>query len=107
MSIVEIQRELENKIREQKYREENTKEQQQAVENIMRNETGECIDGFENPHERSQRYLKMDEVNEKISRERSQANGENRDEGFYFGLNQIPMPSFFLPGNMDKEGRGL
>ncbi len=104
MSIVEIQRELENKIREQKIREENTREHQQEVEDIMRNETGECVDGYENPHERSQRYLKMDEVNENISRERAQADGKIRDEGFYFGLRLNQIPEKFT---IDKEERGM
>lgn len=76
MSMLEIQKELDNKFYEDQCREKATKEQIKSVENIIRNETQECIDDFENPHERSIRYFKLDEINANISREKSRANME-------------------------------
>lgn len=55
---------------ENKIRKGNMKEQQQALEDIMRNETGKYVDGFEKFR--------------RILQERAQANGENLSDVYCY-----------------------
>ncbi len=45
--------------------------------NFQRTESGEIVDDFENPRERTERYMRMDEVRAKIAEERAGKNSKD------------------------------
>ena len=75
MSLEEVRAELENEILEQRYREEKEKEQKRNAD-IIRKETQKCTADFE---DNSRKYLKMNEVNADISREKERT-GKEQDK---------------------------
>ena len=63
----------------QSYR-DRAREATERYEQMMRLEYEERVDGFENPRERTERYLSMDEVQARIAQERAAQNAQQQQE---------------------------